>query len=197
MSGDSPSSPRKARCSCLRTVSTALVISRMIVEAVEYDAPVAVRQAGARRLDVRLPHVHRDTSQRGPLRRRELVVERPQAVDLAVFGDELDGRLLEIESSRRATCPAPTTSWTSVVPGPNQEAATARWPWLAHGQQALAGWRYAPQATSRGWSPGAPPAPRGAREALDATSWSWHIPTKSPTEIPEGLKLTTTDNSDN
>jgi SAM-dependent methyltransferase len=60
--------------------------------------------------------------------------------------------------------------------------------WLAR-QQALACWRYLPQATSARWGPGAPEAPRGAREALDATAGSWQISTRSPTEIPEGPEL--------
>lgn len=56
--------------------------------------------ARARRLDVRLPHVHRDAGQRVPLRERELVVEGAEALDLPVLGNELDGRLLEIAHDR-------------------------------------------------------------------------------------------------
>jgi hypothetical protein len=57
--------------------------------------------------------------------------------------------------------------------------------WLAS-QQATACWRYELQAASATRGPGAPKAPRGAREALDAVARSWHISTRSPTENPEG-----------
>jgi len=41
-------------------------------------------------------------------------------------------------------------------------------------------------ATSAVRGPGAPEAPRTAREALDAVPRSWQICIGSPTEIPEG-----------
>jgi hypothetical protein len=36
------------------------------------------------------------------------------------------------------------------------------------------------------YAPGAPKAPRGAREALDAVARSWHLSTRLPTANPEG-----------
>jgi len=44
-------------------------------------------------------------------------------------------------------------------------------------------------ATSAVRGPGAPEAPRTAREALDAVPRSWQICIGSPTEIPEGPEI--------
>jgi len=44
-------------------------------------------------------------------------------------------------------------------------------------------------ATSAVRGPGAPEAPRTAREALDAVPRSWQISIGSPTEIPEGPQI--------
>jgi hypothetical protein len=62
---------------------------------------------------------------------------------------------------------------------------TVRARWLAS-QQATACWRYERQAASATRGPGAPQAPRIAREALDAVARSWHLSTGLPTENPEG-----------
>jgi hypothetical protein len=67
---------------------------------VEDDPLFAVRQAVPRGAKVGLPHVHRDSLQLGALLVGELLVVRRQTLRLAIFGNELHGRSLEIADDR-------------------------------------------------------------------------------------------------
>lgn len=70
------------------------------VKAVEHDALVAIRQPGACRVDVRLPHVHRHRLQAIPSRLGERAVVGGQALGLASFGHKFHRRTFEVTDDR-------------------------------------------------------------------------------------------------